>query len=149
LCNSCLHLRTCECIDGCMCCTQGEFNGLKNELARAYPDRACLYFEFNEPLSHIVYAAADILVVPSMFEPCGLTQMIGMRCEGTTLVCDSSIHYYNIMHRLQTVSFYARYMTLFKNIGFSSINGSRWESFTILFRTQPTIVASLDISKTC
>lgn len=32
-------------------------------------------FEYNEPLSHLIYAAADILLVPSMFEPCGLTQV--------------------------------------------------------------------------
>jgi glycosyltransferase involved in cell wall biosynthesis len=34
---------------------------------------------YDEPLSHLIYAAADIIVVPSMFEPCGLTQMIAMR----------------------------------------------------------------------
>jgi glycogen synthase len=32
-------------------------------------------FAFDEPLSHIIYAAADIMLVPSMFEPCGLTQV--------------------------------------------------------------------------
>ena len=36
-------------------------------------------FAYDEPLSHLVYAAADMLLVPSMFEPCGLTQMIAMR----------------------------------------------------------------------
>jgi len=34
---------------------------------------------FNEQLAHLIYAGADIMVVPSMFEPCGLTQMIAMR----------------------------------------------------------------------
>lgn len=34
---------------------------------------------FNEELSHLIYAGADIIVVPSNFEPCGLTQMIGMK----------------------------------------------------------------------
>ena len=34
---------------------------------------------FNEELSHLIYAAADIIVVPSNYEPCGLTQMIGLR----------------------------------------------------------------------
>jgi hypothetical protein len=32
-------------------------------------------FEYNEPLSHLIYAGADVLLVPSMFEPCGLTQV--------------------------------------------------------------------------
>lgn len=34
---------------------------------------------YSESLAHQIYAAADIILVPSMFEPCGLTQMIGMR----------------------------------------------------------------------
>ena len=34
---------------------------------------------FNEELSHLIYAGADIIVVPSLFEPCGLTQMIALR----------------------------------------------------------------------
>ncbi len=32
---------------------------------------------FNEELSHLIYAGADMIVVPSNYEPCGLTQMIG------------------------------------------------------------------------
>jgi len=35
--------------------------------------------EFNETLSHLIYAAADIFIVPSLFEPCGLTPLIAMR----------------------------------------------------------------------
>jgi starch synthase len=34
---------------------------------------------FNEELSHLIYAGADMIIVPSNYEPCGLTQMIGMR----------------------------------------------------------------------
>eukprot|EP00246_Nothoceros_aenigmaticus_P003349 TRINITY_DN14455_c0_g1_i1.p1 TRINITY_DN14455_c0_g1~~TRINITY_DN14455_c0_g1_i1.p1 ORF type:complete len:127 (+),score=12.16 TRINITY_DN14455_c0_g1_i1:595-975(+) len=34
---------------------------------------------YSEELAHLLYAAADMVLVPSMFEPCGLTQMIGMR----------------------------------------------------------------------
>lgn len=34
---------------------------------------------FNETLSRQIYAAADALIIPSIFEPCGLTQMIAMR----------------------------------------------------------------------
>jgi starch synthase len=35
--------------------------------------------EFNEPLAHLIMAGADFLLVPSAFEPCGLTQMYAMR----------------------------------------------------------------------
>lgn len=38
-----------------------------------------LQFEYNESLAHQIYAALDFLLVPSHYEPCGLTQMIAMR----------------------------------------------------------------------
>lgn len=38
-----------------------------------------LELSFNEELSHLIYAGADLIVVPSNFEPCGLTQMIGFK----------------------------------------------------------------------
>ncbi len=34
---------------------------------------------FNEELSHLIYAGAEMILVPSLFEPCGLTQMIGLK----------------------------------------------------------------------
>jgi starch synthase len=34
---------------------------------------------FNEELAHLIYAGSDMMVVPSNFEPCGLTQMIAMK----------------------------------------------------------------------
>lgn len=36
---------------------------------------AAFCFAFDEPLSHLIYAACDLILVPSMFEPCGLTQV--------------------------------------------------------------------------
>ncbi len=38
-----------------------------------------LELSFNEELSHLIYAGADMMVVPSNYEPCGLTQMISLR----------------------------------------------------------------------
>lgn len=38
-----------------------------------------LHIGFNKELAHLIYAGADIIVVPSMFEPCGLTPMIALR----------------------------------------------------------------------
>lgn len=48
--------------------------------------KAHLTFAFDEPLSHLLYGAADLILVPSLFEPCGLTQMIAMRYGALPLV---------------------------------------------------------------
>jgi starch synthase len=53
-------------------CLQGEFNEMAQQLNGS---DARFVFAYDEPLSHLIYAAADLLRVPSMFEPCGLTQV--------------------------------------------------------------------------
>lgn len=45
-----------------------------------------LLIMYSETLAHQIYAAADIILVPSMFEPCGLTQLIGMRYGAVPVV---------------------------------------------------------------
>lgn len=51
------------------------------ELKKEWEDEknAVISLEYNEPLSHQVYAAADFFFVPSIVEPCGLTQLIALR----------------------------------------------------------------------
>jgi starch synthase len=48
------------------------------QLAMRYPGRVSVTVRFDEPLSHQVMAGADIFLMPSRFEPCGLNQMYGM-----------------------------------------------------------------------
>jgi ADP-glucose type glycogen/starch synthase len=43
-----------------------------------HPGQVSINLTFNEALSHRIYAAADLLLVPSRYEPCGLTQMIAL-----------------------------------------------------------------------
>lgn len=64
--------------------THDEFYQLKCELATSKN----VHFEllYNETLSHEVFAASDLFLVPSIFEPCGLTQMIAMRYGSVPLV---------------------------------------------------------------
>lgn len=50
-----------------------------SSMAGFMPDKVSVSLTFSEPLSHKFYAAADMILVPSLFEPCGLTQMIAMR----------------------------------------------------------------------
>jgi starch synthase len=49
-------------------------------------DAVRLLTMYSNALSHLIYAAADLVLVPSMFEPCGLTQMIAMRYGAVPLV---------------------------------------------------------------
>ncbi len=48
-------------------------------LQEKYPDQVRLALRFDAALSHRIYAGADILLMPSRYEPCGLAQMIAMR----------------------------------------------------------------------
>ena len=38
-----------------------------------------MQYEYNEKLAHELYAACDFLLVPSLHEPCGLTQLVALR----------------------------------------------------------------------
>ena len=53
------------------------FWGLKHHLNNS-PD-CHLEIGYNEELAHLIYAGADIFIVPSRYEPCGLTQLIALR----------------------------------------------------------------------
>ena len=44
-----------------------------------YRGQVCSYIAYDEGLAHRIYAGSDALLVPSLFEPCGLTQLIAMR----------------------------------------------------------------------
>lgn len=44
-----------------------------------YPERVVARFEMNNELAHKIYAASDMFLMPSQFEPCGLSQMMSMR----------------------------------------------------------------------
>jgi phosphoglucomutase len=47
--------------------------------ASAHPGRLAFVTGFNEGLAHRMQAGADVVMVPSRFEPCGLTQLCGLR----------------------------------------------------------------------
>jgi starch synthase len=54
---------------------RGEFE----RLAAAEPGRVRLVTGFEEPTARLAYAGSDLFLVPSRYEPCGLTQLIAMR----------------------------------------------------------------------
>ncbi len=44
-----------------------------------YPDKVSAYIGYSEEKAHQIYAGCDVFLMPSLFEPCGLSQMIAMR----------------------------------------------------------------------
>jgi len=49
------------------------------EAARRHPDRIAVRLQFDNALAHLVEAGADIFLMPSRYEPCGLNQMYSLR----------------------------------------------------------------------
>lgn len=56
-----------------------EYENLFRHYAWKYPDKVSANIYFSNDLSHKIYAACDAFLMPSQFEPCGLSQIISMR----------------------------------------------------------------------
>jgi starch synthase len=54
--------------------------------AQQYPERVAVVIGFDDPLSHAIMAGSDVVLVPSRFEPCGLTQLYALRYGAVPLV---------------------------------------------------------------
>ena len=58
---------------------EAELENAVRGAAQRHPGRVGLVTGYNEQLSHLVQGGADVMVVPSRFEPCGLTQLYALR----------------------------------------------------------------------
>ena len=54
--------------------------------ARVNPGRVGMVNGYDEPLAHLIQAGSDVILVPSRFEPCGLTQLCALRYGAIPLV---------------------------------------------------------------
>jgi starch synthase len=55
------------------------YQDMWRELAAARPDRVAAYVGFDERRAHLIEAGADLFLMPSRYEPCGLNQMYSLR----------------------------------------------------------------------
>ena len=49
------------------------------QLRREFPYNVGIYIGYSDEIAHLIYAGSDFFLMPSLFEPCGLSQMISMR----------------------------------------------------------------------
>jgi len=55
------------------------FEDIFTELQRAFPRQVCFYRGFSNQLAHMIEAGADMFLMPSIYEPCGLNQLYSLR----------------------------------------------------------------------
>ena len=58
---------------------EAKYEDLFLEMAKKYPEKAAVYIGFNNELSHLIEAGADIFLMPSRYEPCGLNQIYSLK----------------------------------------------------------------------
>lgn len=56
-----------------------EYESYFNFVASGYPGRIGVYIGYKNDLAHRIYAGCDLFLMPSLFEPCGISQMIAQR----------------------------------------------------------------------
>lgn len=62
------------------------FEDMLRDAASRYPGKLFAWFGFNEGLARRIYAASDMFLMPSRFEPCGLSQLISLRYRTVPIV---------------------------------------------------------------
>ncbi|MDR3601015.1 MAG: glycogen synthase GlgA [Desulfosporosinus sp.] len=55
------------------------YEKILKDFASKYPEKLAVRLECSDKLAHAVYAGADLLLMPSRIEPCGISQMIALR----------------------------------------------------------------------
>ena len=56
-----------------------QYENMFRHYAWKYPDKVSANIYYSEAMSHKVYAACDAFLMPSLFEPCGLSQLMSLR----------------------------------------------------------------------
>jgi len=65
---------------------EARFHESLRELAKRYPDKTGIFLSYDLELAHKIFAGSDMLLVPSRYEPCGLTQLYAMKYGAVPIV---------------------------------------------------------------
>jgi starch synthase len=63
-----------------------KYHDMFEDIKRRYPDKAGIRIAYDDTLAHLIEAGADIFLMPSRYEPCGLNQMISLKYGTVPLV---------------------------------------------------------------
>ena len=82
-----------------------------------YPDKVSANIKFDNTLAHKIYAATDMFLMPSLFEPCGLGQLIALRYGSIPIVRETG-------GLKDTISPYNQYTGVGNGFGFKNFNSN-------------------------
>jgi starch synthase len=86
------------------------YEQMVRDLANRFPEQVAARIGFDESLAHQIEAGADLFLMPSRFEPCGLNQMYSLRYGTVPVVrqvgglADSVVHYDGQLASLETAN---------------------------------------------
>ena len=63
-----------------------QYEQMAEHLRATFPENVAIYIGYSNELAHQIYAACDFFLMPSLFEPCGLGQLIAMRYGALPIV---------------------------------------------------------------
>jgi starch synthase len=118
-----------------------EYEDLFRTLAWHYPTKVSANITFNNDLAHRIYAASDIFLMPSQYEPCGIGQLIALHYGSIPVVRETgglkdTVHSYNKYSRVGNGFTFANYnahevlFSIKRALGYYS-DSSIWEKVVI------------------
>lgn len=88
-----------------------------------YPDKVSTNIKFDDGLAHKIYAASDMFMMPSLFEPCGLGQLIALRYGSIPIVRETG-------GLKDTIIPYNQYNGIGNGFGFRNFNSNELMNIT-------------------